>query len=714
MLPLDPSAPESHAELALLDSAHSGDARVLKQGDSFALCGSGGELAGGLFDRDTRYLAQLKLLIQGLAPDVLATTVDGLGQELKVEACNPRLRDEAGHVIGRGTLHLSRSLWLGEGQLLSTQTLVNHGREPVELSCRWEFASDFADVFEVRGMRRQRRGVGLEPEIGADTVLLGYLGLDDLPRRVRLRFDPQPARLTKESASFRIRLAPGRAVRFGLGVDCLAGQEQPKSQARNSGRIQTAFAPELRIRTPDPAFDGWMRRSLADLRMLTTLTPHGLYPYAGVPWYSTPFGRDGILTALQCLWFAPELGRGVLRYLAATQAQDWDAVRDAAPGKILHEIRRGEMAALHEVPYGQYYGSVDATPLFVVLAGALYRQTGELELIRELWPALEAALGWIDGPGDVDRDGFVEYAGESATGLVNQGWKDSAEAIFDAQGELARGPIALCEVQGYVYAARLAAAELAAALGKTDRAAELRIQAETLKQRFEAAFWCQELGSYGIALDGNKQLCQVLSSNPGHCLYTGIASPERARQLSRTLMGHKLNSGWGILTLAYGSPRFNPISYHNGSIWPHDNALIAAGFARYGLKQSALTLLEGYADAIQGFAGARLPELFCGFGRRRDEAPVPYPSACSPQAWAAGAGLMMLQACLGLEVGPERIVLRQPALPAAWRHFSLEGLPIKDAQAGFSLVRKGPELELADVFGPVEVMLEPQSACPAP
>jgi glycogen debranching enzyme len=383
------------------------------------------------------------------------------------------------------------------------------------------------------------------------------------------------------------------------------------------------------------------------------------------------------------LWWSPEVARGVLRRLAYYQAQTTDPLADATPGKILHEMRGGEMAALREVPFGLYYGSVDSTPLFVLLAGLYLERTGDVETLGELWPAIRAALDWIDGAGDPDGDGFVEYLRATEQGLANQGWKDSNDAVFHADGRLAEGAIALAEVQGYVYAAKRMAAYCARRIGRKSEADKLDAQAKKLAEQFEAAFWCPEIETYALALDGAKRPCAVRTSNAGQVLLTGIADPARAALVAKGLLRPDFFSGWGIRTVARGEPRYNPMSYHDGSIWPHDNALIALGLARYGLKQPIETLFEGLFYAGTYMDHRRLPELFCGFQRQHGQGPTLYPVACAPQAWAAATPFALLQACLGLEFDPlaNEIRLSNPRLPAF-----LDEVMLRDLQLGSSYV----------------------------
>jgi glycogen debranching enzyme len=678
---------------------------VLKHGDTFAVFDHFGDIKptglgeAGLYHEGTRYLSCLLLGLGDARPMFLSSTVRQDNDLLTADLTNP---DLAGAGVPRGTVHLARTKFLWEGACYEQLRLKNFGAVPVALALVLHFEADFADIFEVRGTRRARRGEDLPEEITGDGVALAYRGLDNVVRRTRLVCSPPPDEVGRADARFDVSLPARGEVTVDLTVVCERdGAESRPLPFAAALEAVTALPERARrdgctIHASNVQFNAWSDRGVADLLMMTTVTPLGPYPYAGVPWFSCPFGRDGIITALECLWLWPNLARGVLAYLAATQADAVIPEQDAEPGKILHETRRGEMAALREIPFGRYYGSIDATPLFVVLAGAYYERTGDRAFIESVWPNVEAALRWIDEYGDRDADDFVEYARQSPQGLVQQGWKDSHDSVFHADGSTARGPIALCEVQGYVFAARRSAATLAAALGREQQSEDLARQAAALRERFEEAFWCDDIGTYALALDGDKKPCRVRTSNAGHCLFTGIASRERARRVAETLLSPESFSGWGVRTVAAGEARYNPMSYHNGSVWPHDNALIAQGLAHYGLKDGVLRVMSGLYEASAFLDLHRLPELFCGFARRRGEGPTLYPVACSPQAWSAAAPFLLLQACLGLDVkGPEaQVCFHKPTLPPFLREVQLRNLRVGGVAVDLLLHRHGEDVSI--------------------
>ncbi|MGB6799078.1 MAG: amylo-alpha-1,6-glucosidase [Xanthobacteraceae bacterium] len=685
--------------------------RVLKYGDTFIVLGArgdirndaGGILSGGsagLFHNDTRHLSRLELLVNGEPPLLLGSTLRDDNSAFFIDLTNPDLMDGQHIVLEKDRVHIQRTIFLWRDTAHQRLGVRNYGDHPTDLQLSILFDNDFADLFEVRGAHRDKRGVATTELQGADRVLLLYKGLDAKLRRTALTFDPPPDRLTQNAAIYRIALAPGEMRPLFLTASCDQTQARPVPflrgmiASRREMRAQTLE--RTSVETSNDRFNEILCRSAADLAMLMTDTPQGRYPYAGIPWYSTTFGRDGLITALQMLWWSPEVARGVLRRLAFYQAKTTDPLADAQPGKILHEMRGGEMAALREVPFGLYYGSVDATPLFVLLAGLYAERTGDFETIAELWPALEAALGWIDGPGDPDGDGFVEYLRATDQGLANQGWKDSHDAIFHADGRLAEGAIALVEVQAYVYAAKLMAARCARRLGHDAAADKLNAGARALAERFEAAFWCPDLGTYALALDGDKKPCKVRTSNAGQVLFTGIAAADRAGSVARQLLQPSFFSGWGIRTVAREAVRYNPMSYHDGSIWPHDNALIALGLARYGHKHAIDTLFGGLFAAATYMDQRRLPELFCGFQRQRGHGPTLYPVACSPQAWASATPFTLLEAALGLEFDPVKaeIRLRNPHLPAFLDEVLLRDLRLSSSSVDLRVRRHGDSVSL--------------------
>lgn len=662
-------------------------ARVLKYGRMFFVFDRLGDVQTsglgeeGLFYDGMRHLSELSLKLWNARPLLLSSTVATNNFLFTADLANLDVLRDGAIATNRGTLHLVRTRFLWRDSCFEKLSFVNHGLQDLEVPVRIGFDADFTDVFEVRGTVRERRGQRLEEQIYEDSVILSYEGLDRVVRQTCIQSDAAPMRTSQEGMEFELAIRPKETVTVQLEVCCSSESHRISigySEALSSARFELAEIAHAfpQINSSNSRFSDWIARSVSDLEMMIAGNPERNYPYAGVPWFSTVFGRDGIITALQTLWLNPSIAKGVLEFLASSQADVIDAVADSEPGKILHEMRRSEMATLGEVPFGRYYGSVDATPLFIVLAGAYFDRTGDRTFIEQLWPHIQRALKWIDDFGDVDGDGFVEYSRHSSKGLVQQGWKDSSDSVFHDDGSIAAPPIALCEVQGYVYAAKLAAARLIRMLGDVDRCCELEVQAETLRTQFEEQFWCNDIGMYALALDGRKQPCRVRASNAGHCLYTGIASPERASRVVATLMNSDFFTGWGIRTIASTEERYNPLSYHNGSVWPHDNSIIANGMARYGCKKMAGEVLLALLDLSSEVELRRLPELFCGLQRRPTEGPTLYPVACSPQAWAAAAPFFILEGCLGISVQAERgrIIFERPFLPEGVPQLSIRNL----------------------------------------
>jgi len=681
--------------------------RTLKHDDTFAVVDTYGDIgasagdADGLFHQDTRFLSQLEFLVNGQSPLLLGSNLRDDNSLLVIDLTNPDFFADGRIVLQKDLLHISRTMFLWRGNAYQRFAVRNHADRTIALSLSVLYRSDFADLFEVRGLHRRRRGSASQRVIGPDRAQLVYTGLDGAARTTTLTFDPPPSEIAPGKVTYRLELLPGQMCPLFLVVGCNQSAE-PRPVGFTKGLLSARR--ELRevtregtsIETSNELLNEILCRSVADLHMLMTDTPEGRYPYAGIPWYSTTFGRDGLITALQMLWYDPRVARGVLRRLAAYQATGVDPLSDAQPGKILHEMRGGEMAALHEVPFGLYYGSVDATPLFVLLAGLYAERTNDIATITALWPNIEAALNWMDSLGDIDGDGFLEYSRASEMGLANQGWKDSYDAIFHADGRLADGHIALAEVQGYVFAAKTVIARWARRLDRLEQAVRLEAQSRQLAERFDKAFWCADLGTYALALDGAKRPCRVRTSNAGQLLFSGIVPAERARQVADGLMGPRFFSGWGIRTVAKGEARYNPMSYHDGSVWPHDNALIALGLARYGLKQAVEQVFKGLFDAATYMDLRRLPELFCGFQRQRNRGPTLYPVACSPQAWASASPFSLIEAALGLEVDPHRQQVRflNPRLPSFVDHVTLRNLALGESSADIMVRRHDHDVSL--------------------
>ncbi|HEX6118772.1 MAG TPA: amylo-alpha-1,6-glucosidase [Dongiaceae bacterium] len=696
--------------------------RTLKHGDMFAVFDHHGDAVGGpnstdgLYYRDTRYLSWCQLRVCGQRPLLLGSTLRDDNATLTCDLTNPDIIEPGTPALEHDLIHVRRSCFLWNATCYQRLSIRNFDQEPRSIRIEIVFAADFADIFEARGTRREKRGTHHAPTLTGASATLSYTGLDRKRRRTQLVFDPVPARLTADQADFAIRLEPQETANLFIEIRC-DGEATPEAPAsrrfvlamRDAKRaLRRSAARAASIVTSSDVLNEAVRRAVSDLYMLITDTKEGPYPYAGIPWFSTVFGRDALITAFETLWFDPAIARGVLCHLAVNQAIAVDPQADAEPGKILHEVRRGEMAELGEVPFRRYYGSIDSTPLFVMLAGAYYQRTADIATVRGLWPSIEAALKWIEEYGDRDGDGFVEYARRNDEGLINQGWKDSYDSVFHADGTLAIGPIALIEVQAYVYGALSGAARIALALGQATRAVTLEQKAQTLRQAVDRSFFDDELGTYVLALDGGKRPCRVRTSNAGHMLFAGGALPERAADVAKALMATTSYSGWGVRTVDSREARFNPMSYHNGSVWPHDNALIAAGLARYGFRREAATIFEGLFAASVHMDLRRLPELFCGFPRQRNSAPTNYPVACVPQAWATAAPLSLIQSVLGLSVDAhaQHIAFHQPMLPDFLQEIRLLKLRVGDASADVALQRRNGEaaVHLLDRRGNIGVL----------
>lgn len=662
--------------IAATSSAADARRLIAKDGDLFGVFDRygditrGGQNEQGLYYGGTRFLSFYQLLMDRNRLLFLSSNVDEDNIVLSVDLTNPDIYSNGKIFLTKDSMHVMRSRVLLKDSFYELLTIRNFGRRKIEVDLEISAESDFRDIFEIRGLKRSARGELYEPKFSNGELSLQYRGLDGVTRTTLLRTSVMPDSVEGNSLYFHLDLKQGERTHIDISLSCLtakpAGSDTGFIHAvsRRRDRLGSMNENSAQIHTSNEQFNRSINRALSDINMMITQKDREEYPYGGIPWFCTPFGRDGIITALECLWIKPRIAEGVLKYLAEREAREFDRDKAAEPGKILHESREGEMAALNEIPFGLYYGSVDSTPLFLILAGAYWRRTGDSDLIKTLWPSIRGAIEWTEKYGDPDGDGFLEYTPHK-TGLRNQGWKDSQDSVFHRDGALAEGAIALCEVQGYLYAAKKEASAMALLAGEEELGTRLLKEADKLKREFNKVFWDDEIGTYALALDGQKRPCRVLSSNAGQVLFSGIADPDKARRVAETLMSPHSFSGWGIRTIAEGEALYNPMSYHNGSVWPHDNAMISEGLASYGLTKEFLRLFEGIFEASLYMEFNRLPELFCGFPRRTGAAPTLYPVACTPQTWAAGSLIYMIRASLGMsfEAENERIIFKNPALP---------------------------------------------------
>jgi glycogen debranching enzyme len=690
------------------------DDRTFLVTDRFGEVPEGNTAALGLYHMDTRFLSALQLELNDIRPLLLHSSTERNYSQI-VELAYPfeSMAHEGIHYSENISLQRFRVL---SGSLFERIRIRNFGSDHRHLTLTVSFASDFLDIFEVRGMVRARRGQVQQPQVDRSTVVLGYSGLDGEARTTTIRFSPAPQRLDGSGAMFELGAHPGQPIEIVLEVAPHVGRP---TRARVSmtqteerlGREYTSWRKQCtRYKTSNVQLSDFLERAILDLRMLTAHDDNGTeYLDAGIPWYSALFGRDALITAYQALAVNTDLAWSTLRGLAVLQGKEDDEWREEEPGKILHEVRVGELARADEIPHTPYYGSVDSTPLWLNLLHGAYRWTGDLDSVRELWPNVQAALAWIDEHGDMDGDGYIEYRRRSPGGLENQGWKDSDEAIPHRDGTEARPPIALVEVQGYVYQAKRNIARLARALGEHDLADHLDREAAELKDRFNRDFWMDKEGFYCLALDGEKRQVTTITSNPGHCLWSRIVDDDKASKVVRRLVSPALSTGWGIRTLATRQSAYDPIGYHTGSVWPHDNALIAHGMKRYGFDREARQVLDQIALAGAFFPYARFPELFCGFSAEEVPVPVQYPVACRPQAWASGAPLLMIRSYGGLSADAPngRLFIERPHLPS-WL-YRIEVLGMRVGEARLDLVFTNNEgvtaTEVPRKEGEIEVLI---------
>ena len=741
---LELSAAEHRAKRDLLTQPHASrvaittDAVVLEQGETFLLTDANGDVPFGLphglglYFEDCRFLNGFTLALDGNRPVPLSYE-DGRGFETIHHLANPEFIAQNGLAIPANTIAIRRHRVLHDAAVHERITFVNHGAEPAAFAVELRLRAGFEDIFAVKQFVRDAdRPRPSARWIPPDRLVMRRRGVDGVVRRTRLHTNPAPSARTRGCLAFAIELEPRkrRVLSLAIAVE-QPGAIEPRQTAFDAESAQRWLHDEqvrwetsvAQVASSSRLFDRVMRRAVIDLQMLRSSIDGHRYFAAGIPWFATLFGRDSALVAMQSLPYRCETARDTLRLLARYQASSRDAFRDAAPGKILHELRRGELARSGRIPQSPaYYGSVDATMLFLILLCEYVRWSGDLALARELAANVERALAWMDEDADADGDGFLDYSGAYSDALVNQGWKDSGNAIADAEGELAKPPIALCEVQGYAYRAWREVADLWRTLGAESEARKLDDRARELQRRFERHFWSESLGCYLLARQAGGRPVAVASSNAGQVLWSGIAARDRAARVVERLLAPDMFSGWGIRTLSSDAHSYNPMGYHLGSVWPHDNALILAGFRRYGHDDAALRIFDALFDAAASCRNLRLPELFCGYPRADlDSAPVPYPVACSPQAWAAGALPYALWTLLGLDPDAQsgRLFVRRSRLPQRIDTIELRNVRVGEAVIDLHFERSAPDAEKVECEarmreGEIEVIRDEGIEDPSP
>ncbi len=673
----------------------------------------------GLYFSDTRFLSAYEFRLNRLQPLLLSASVEE-SYVATFQMVNPVLLLEEGkRRIPQQSLSIRRSRFI-YGGLHERIGVQNCGREPVEIECSLRVDADFRDMFDVRGYKMQTLGTLRPTEVNGRGITFTYDGVDGLIRRTEVVVNPAPRTLHDDGTlTWHFHLESKDTVTLVIDIIPVIGENEPLLSYLYDDALQALQASyrrwhdnTTRIRTDNAFLDrGLLRRSQMDLRILLEEFDTGIFPMAGIPWFSAPFGRDALIASIQTLMLNPEVARGTLRYLAQHQGRKVDPAREEEPGKILHEARYGELANLKLIPHTPYYGSVDSTPLFLVTAVEMMDWLNDQDLFVELLPAILGALKWVDLYGDADHDGFVKYAERASGGVRNQGWKDSHDSLLYPDGRPAELPVALVEVQGYIYQAKLGLSRILERLGQSAIAERLAREAAELRRRFELAFWLDREQFYAQGLDREKTPIPSITSNPAHCLWAGIIDPERAEILKDRLMAPDMFSGWGIRTLSADSPHYNPMSYHNGTIWPHDNSLIAAGLRRYGHTEAAQQVVAGILEAGIRMPSFRLPELFCGFGRdtRFGTGPAEYLVSCNPQAWGAGAAFHLLQTALGIfpDATANRVFLSPMPTPLA-RSVEVRGMRVGTGHLSFRVTYDGgrPEVDVTDAPDGMAVILD--------
>ena len=652
----------------------------------------------GFFHDDTRFLSHLELRIGGHRTVVLSSTTEKtFSSQIELTTGNITLRDSFD--LPENTVHIRREQLLASEIFFDRMSFENFNLTPVDFTVEIAVDADFVDVFQVRGVVRQQHGQYYRPIVRDQAIAFFYRGLDGIMRRTLVKLSPTPSEFQERGARWDLRLEPLKRVELELSVTPYVEGRASRAQVydmnhhlrQRRANYARWEAGSTGFETENEVFNDLLKTAVGDFHALQIPDGEQHIIAAGIPWFATIFGRDSIIAAYQSLSLNPQLAIDTLRVLARYQGKEYDDWRDEEPGKILHEYRDGEMTRNGEMPFGPYYGSVDATPLFLVLLGETFNWTADEQLVEELLPNAYAAIEWIDKYGDLDDDGFVEYLRRSPKGLINQGWKDSWDANMHRDGSVAKPPIALCEVQGYVYDAKTRMAALLRTFGDVKTADRLKREASELARRFDRAFWVPTRGFYAMALDAEKKPLEVIASNPGHLLFSRIINRERARVISNRMMRDDMFSGWGWRTMSQEEKVFNPLSYHRGSVWPHDNSIVAHGMALNDMRDGALRILTSLYQAATKFRDYRLPELFCGVQRREYDEPVHYPVSCSPQAWASGAMFLILTSVLGMHPSAPRKELNivNPQLPEWLDHLHIRNLRIGRSRVGLDFSRRG-------------------------